>query len=127
MSVHARRRRSSDRSRPFAAAGVFVIGLALSWSFATVTIQANALGREIDANKSSIAAEEARRSQLEASLAEKRGADYVIEKAKQLGWVWPWEALIAVQRDANARDQSNARAERPSRVMRWIAVFIGPR
>jgi hypothetical protein len=101
------------------------VGLALSWSFATVTIQANALGREIDANKSSIAAEQARRSQLEASLAEKRGADYVIEKAKQLGWVWPWEALIAVQRDATGRAQTTSQAERPSRVMRWIAVFIG--
>src|SRR5919198_2342457 len=125
--MHARRRRTSDRSRPFAAAGVFIIGLALSWSFATVTIQANALGREIDANKSSIAAEQARRSQLEASLAEKRGADYVIEKAKQLGWVWPWEALIAVQRGPSARDANAVQGKRPSRLMRWIAVFLGPR
>jgi len=104
---------------------VFVIGFALSWAFAGVTIQANALARDIDANRSAIAAEQARRSQLEASLAEKKGADYIIEKGKQLGWVWPWEALIAVQRDPSARDQT-PQAERPSRLMRWIALFIGP-
>jgi len=105
---------------------VFVVGLLLSWSFASVTIQANALAREIDANKSAIAAEQARREQLQASLAEKKGTDYVIEKAKQLGWVWPWEALIAVQRDPTARGDAT-QAERPSRVMRWITLFIGPR
>ena len=104
---------------------MFVIGFALSWAFAGVTIQANALARDIDANRSAIAAEQARRSQLEASLAEKKGADYIIEKGKQLGWVWPWEALIAVQRDASARDLT-PQADRPSTLMRWIALFIGP-
>jgi hypothetical protein len=110
-----------------AAAAVFAIGLALSWSFATVTIQENALARDIDATKASIASEQARNARLQASLAEKRGSDYVIEKAKQLGWVWPWEALIAVERDASARAQATTLSERPSRLMRWIAVFIGPR
>src|SRR3989442_14756848 len=129
MSAHARQRRFlSDRStRPLVAAGVFAVGLALSWSFATVTIQENALARQIETRTAEIAAEQARKSQLEASLAEKKGTDYVIEKAKQLGWVWPWEALIAVQRDTSARNQTTPQGERPSRVMRWIALFIGPR
>ena len=103
-----------------------MVGLALSWSFATVTIQENALAREIDATRSSIAAEQTRNAQLQATLAEKKGTDYIIEKAKQLGWVWPWEALIAVQRDTSARTTAT-QAERPSRLMRWIAVFIGQR
>ena len=126
MSVHARRRRSTDRSRVLAAAGVFAVGIALSWSFATVTIQEDALARDIDATKASIASEQARNAQLQASLAEKKGTDYVIEKAKQLGWVWPWEALIAVQRNPSSRDANAAQVERPSRLMRWITVFIGP-
>jgi len=127
VSGHARRRRYSARSRVLAASGVFAVGLALSWSFATVTIQENALARDIEATSASIASEQARNAQLLASLAEKRGTDYVIEKAKQLGWVWPWEALIAVERDASARTQATSQSERPSRLMRWIAVFIGPR
>ena len=106
---------------------MFVIGFALSWAFAGVTIQANALARDIDANRSAIAAEQARRSQLEASLAEKKGADYIIEKGKQLGWVWPWEALIAVQRNANAQANATPVNERPSRIARWIALFVGPK
>ena len=92
-----------------------------------MTIQENALARDIEATSASIASEQARNAQLLASLAEKRGTDYVIEKAKQLGWVWPWEALIAVERDASARTQATSQSERPSRLMRWIAVFIGPR
>ena len=91
-----------------------------------VTIQENALARDIDATKASIASEQARNAQLQASLAEKKGTDYVIEKAKQLGWVWPWEALIAVQRNPSSRDANAAQVERPSRLMRWITVFIGP-
>jgi hypothetical protein len=106
---------------------VFVIGFALSWAFASVTIQANALARDIDTQRSAIAAEQARKSQLEASLAEKKGTDYVIEKAKQLGWVWPWEALIAVQRNTSPRDANALQAERPSRVLRWITLFVGSR
>ena len=125
MSVHARRRRSTDRSRVLAAAGVFAVGLALSWSFATVTIQENALARNIDALKSDIGAEQARNTQLQASAVEKQSTDYIVEKAKALGWVWPWEALIAVQRDPSAGTNATSQTERPSRMTRWITLFVG--
>src|SRR5256885_16301987 len=96
MSVHARRRRSTDRSRVLAAADGFAVGLALSWSFATVTIQENALARDIDATKASIASEQARNAQPQASLEGKKATDYVIKEAEQLGMGWPLEVLIAV-------------------------------
>ena len=113
--------------RPAAAVAVLVIGLVLASVFASVTIQENALARTIDELKTQIANEQAYSAQLQASAAEKKSTDYVIEKAKGLGWVWPWEALIAVQRDANARAQSTPASGRPSRMARWVALFVGPR
>jgi len=109
------------------AVAVLVGGLVLASAFATVTIQENALARTINDLNAQIGYEQAYRAQLQASAAEKKTSDYVIEKAKQLGWVWPWEALIAVQRDANARAQSTVSSERPSRITRWVALFVGTR
>ncbi len=106
---------------------MLVIGLVLASMFASVTIQENALARTIDELKTQIGYEQAYNAQLQANAAEKKSTDYVIEKAKQLGWVWPWEALIAVQRDANARAQSVPASERPSRMARWISLFVGTR
>ena len=106
---------------------MLVGGLVLASAFATVTIQENALARTINDLNAQIGYEQAYRAQLQASAAEKKTSDYVIEKAKNLGWVWPWEALIAVQRDANAREQSTTASERPSRMTRWITLFVGTR
>ena len=102
-------------------------GLVLASAFASVTIQENALARTIDDLNVQIAAEQARGAQLAAAATEKKSADYVIEKAKYLGWVWPWEALIAVQRSADVHAQVTAQSERPSRIVRWITLFVGVR
>jgi hypothetical protein len=127
----SKRRRPSRRNtrslQPLVAGGVLALGLVLASAFATAQIQENALGRSISEMSSQIAYEQAYRAQLQANAAEKKTTDYVVEKAKQLGWVWPWEALIAVQRDANARARATPESERPSRVNRWIALLVGTR
>jgi cell division protein FtsB len=128
VSAHARRRGATRRlnpSRSLSAAAVLVVGLVLSWSFASVTIRENALARNIDALKTDISAEQARNTQLQASAAEKQSTDYIVEKAKQLGWVWPWEALIAVQRGSASGTGATSQGERPSRIARWITLFVG--
>lgn len=127
MKRHPRRRPASRPLRPLVAAAVIAVGLVLSSAFAGVTIQENALAREIEDLRAQITNEEARNDALQAAAAEKRTTDYVIEKAKQFGWVWPWEAIIAVQRDASARANAAPEAERPSRVERWIALFVRAR
>jgi hypothetical protein len=124
MTRTRRRKRRFAPARPLVAAGVLSVGLLIAMAFAGVTIQENALSRTIASLNAQISAEEAHRAQLQASAAEKKTTDYVVEKAKQLGWVWPWEALIAVQRDAEARVQAVPVGERPSRISRWIALFI---
>jgi hypothetical protein len=123
MSPTRRRKKRFAPARPLIAAGVLSVGLVMAMVFAGVTVQENALSRTIGALNAQISSEEAYRAQLQASAAEKKTSDYVVEKAKQLGWVWPWEALIAVQRDAEARTQAVPLSERPSRVSRWIALF----
>jgi hypothetical protein len=102
-------------------------GLVLASVFAGVTIQENALAREITMLNGQIASEQARGTSLQASAAEKKSSDYVVDKAKELGFVWPWEALIAVQRNADAQANATPIAERPSRIARWIALFVGTR
>lgn len=125
MSTHRRRTARRSRSiRPLAAVAVLLGGLVLASAFASVTIQENALARTIAQLNAQIAYEQAYGAQLQASAAQKKTSDYVIEKAKQLGWVWPWEALIAVQRDADARAQATPQSERASRIARWIALFV---
>lgn len=107
------------------AGGVLVGGLVLAFVFAGITVQENALAREIDGLGVQIAAEQARNASLAQAAAEKRTKDYVIEKAKQYGWVWPWEAIIAVQRDNAAKTDAAKSADRTSHVARWIALFVG--
>ncbi len=121
------RRRSRRSLRPVVAAAVLLGGLVLAFAFAGVTIQENALAREIRALNAQIVLEQGKQASLEQSAAEKKTTDYVIDKAKSLGFVWPWEALIAVQRDADARAQSVSANERPPRIVRWVALFIGTR
>ena len=127
MRKHPSRRRSTRSVRPLVAAAVLAGGLVLSSAFAGVTIQENALARTITDLNGQIGAEQARNAALQAAVAEKKSGDYVIDKAKDFGFVWPWETLIAVERDANARLQATPVSERPSRVARWVALFVGTR
>jgi hypothetical protein len=106
---------------------VLLVGLLVASSFASVTIQENALARTITDLNVQIAAEQARGAQLAAAATQKKTADYIIEKGKDQGWVWPWEALIAVQRSADVHAQATAQSDRPSRIVRWITLFVGAR
>jgi len=106
---------------------VLLVGLLVASAFASVTIQENALARTIDDLNTQIASEQARGAQLAAAATQKRTADYIIEKGKQLGWVWPWEALIAVQRSADVYAEATAQSARPNRIVRWITLFVGAR
>jgi hypothetical protein len=122
--MSARGRRRSPRSlRPFAAAAVLAGGLVLSSAFVGLTVQENALAREIAQLEREIASAQGDHAALAAQLAEKRSSDYVVEKAKQYGWVWPWESIIAVQRGGQ-NEVAVPASERPSRVARWIALFV---
>ncbi len=124
--VRTHRRRRSPRSlRPLVAALVLAVGLLSAWAFAGITIRENALARLTSQTQAQIAAEERRRTTLEASVAQKRTEDYVAERARSLGWAWPWEAIIAVEQERAARNEATPEEARPSRVQRWVALLLG--
>ena len=135
--MRAMGRRMTDRRRPAArrSAGRSVIavalclaGLVLASAFLGVTVQGNALARETAAVRGEIAAEQARRVQLDARIDLQNTPDYITQKARDFGYIGPNETLIVVQRDAQAAAPPSARSVSPlSRLARWVAFFFGSR
>lgn len=131
-SPRARSGRYSGRAavatlgRPSLAMLLLSAGLLLASAFVAIEIQRNALGRQAAAYRADIAAAEATHAQLAADVATKKTDDYVMNKARDYGYVLPGEALIGVQQEATARVAAVS-APAPSRVQKWIALFFGSR
>jgi cell division protein FtsB len=103
-------------------------GLVLAAAFVSLTVQGNAIAREIAGYRSDVAADQARHDGLAAEITNKKTTDYVREKARDFGYIAPNEALIAVQRNGQASDVLvRTVSEGPSRVARWFAYFFRPR
>jgi cell division protein FtsB len=105
-----------------------LIGLVLAAAFVGLTVQGNAIAREIAGYRNDVAADQARRDALAAQITNKKTADYVLEKARDFGYIAPNEALIAVQRNGQASDVlARTVSEGPSRIARWFTFFFGAR
>ena len=114
--------------RNLAAVSLALTGLVLAAAFVGLTIQGNAIAREIAGYRSDLLADQAHRESLIAQIADQNGADYVRQKARDYGYIAPNETLIAVQRDGQASDASSLGARLgPSRIARWFAFFFGRR
>jgi len=110
------------------AVSLALAGLVLAAAFVGLTVQGNALAREIAGYKADIVADQAQHDGLAAQIANQKTADYVREKARDYGYIAPGESIIAVQRDGQASDAlARAVAEGPSRVARWLSFFFGAR
>ncbi|MGH2493056.1 MAG: hypothetical protein ACRDF9_16295 [Candidatus Limnocylindria bacterium] len=120
----AKRRRSM---RPVVATAVLALGLVCAAAFTGITVQANALERAKSVLSEDIVAEEARKAQLEASVAQKTTTDYLIQKAQDYDLVKPGEGLIAVERSGSSTSATHADGGRASRIARWIELFFGTR
>jgi cell division protein FtsB len=103
-------------------------GLVLAAAFVGLTIQGNAIAREIAGYRSDIGAEQAQHDALAARIANQKTSDYVQQKARDYGYIGANESLITVQRDGQASDAlaRNVSAA-PSRIARWFAYFFGSR
>ncbi|HUG55448.1 MAG TPA: septum formation initiator family protein, partial [Candidatus Limnocylindrales bacterium] len=122
------RRRGRLRLRGLVSAALLVAGLLLAAAFVGVSAQWNAIARERDALQADIVAAQHRQAQLEAELAAKSTDEYVIDRARDYGWVRPGEALVAVQQNEQAAEQTVAAADAGgARLARWIAFFFGER
>jgi cell division protein FtsB len=103
-------------------------GLVLAAAFVGLTVQGNAIAREIAAYKNDAAVEQAQHDAWAAQIAKQKTADYVQQKARDYGYIGPNESIIAVQRDGQASDAlARTVRESPSRIARWLAFFFGAR
>jgi len=103
-------------------------GLVLAAAFVGLTVQGNAIAREIAAYKNDLATERAQQDAWTAQIANQKTADYVQQKARDYGYIGANESLITVRRDAQPSDAlARAVSEGPSRVARWITFFFGAR
>ena len=109
------------------ATAVLSLGLVCAAAFTGITMQANALERAKGVLSDEIAAEEARNAQLEASIAQKKTTDYLIQKAQDYDFVKRGEGLIAVERSPVSANAAHTDAGRASHLMRWIQLFFGAR
>jgi cell division protein FtsB len=123
----AKRATRARSMRPVVAAAVLALGLVCAAAFTGITVQANALERAMGVLNDEIAAEQARRAALEASVAQKTTTDYLIQKAQDYDFVKQGEGLIAVERAAPSANASHSDGGRASRVSRWIELFFGAR
>ena len=112
--------------RPVVATAVLALGLVCAAAFTGITVQANALERAKDALSADIAVEQARNAALEASIAQKKTTDYLIQKAQDYDFIKQGEGLIAVERSPASVGAPHDDAGRASRVMRWMQLFFGP-
>lgn len=124
--VRAGRAAVATLGRPSLAMLLLIAGLLLASAFVAIESQRNALGRQAAVYRADIAAAEATRTQLSVDVATKKTDDYVVNKARDLGYVLPSEALIGVQQESTT-PAVIVRAPAPSRVQRWIALFFGSR
>jgi cell division protein FtsB len=110
------------------AVSLALAGLVLAAAFVGLTVQGNAIAREIAAYKSDAAAEQAQYQAFTTRIAGQKTTAYVQEKARDYGYIAPNEAIIALQRDGQASDAlARTVREGPSRIERWIAFFFGAR
>ena len=112
--------------RPSLAMLLLIAGLLLASAFVAIEIQRNALAHQAAIYRADIAAAEATHTQLSNDVATKKTDDYVTNKARDLGYVLPGEALIGVQQEAGT-PAVVATASAPSRVQKWFALFFGSR
>ena len=112
--------------RPSLAMLLLIAGLLLASAFVAIEIQRNGLARQAADLRRDIAAQQATYADLSGQVAAKKTDDYVVNKARDYGYVLPGEALIGVER-APAAAVVELKREGPSRVQKWITLFFGAR
>ena len=112
--------------RPSLAMVLLFAGLVLASAFVAIEIQRNTLERDAAAYRADLGAAAAYNQQLSADVAAKQTNDYVVNKARDYGYVLPGETLIGVQRDVTPAAVI-ASGPSVSRAQKWLALFFGSR
>ena len=103
-------------------------GLVLAAAFVGITVQANAIAREIAGYHADITAAQAEQAARTTHIADQQTPDYVREKARDYGYIGANESLIAVERNGQtSAPSSEAVSSSVSRIARWVTFFFGSR
>lgn len=104
---------------------VTVLGacLLVAAAFVAVAVQGNAVARDASAIQSEITSLESSYARKQAQITERQSDQYLVDKARDLGFVKPGEALVAVQRDG-PRAVEDAVAAAPGRLAKWWGLFF---
>ena len=126
--MHRRGRRGPRAVRSLGALALSLAGLVLAAAFVGITVQANAIAREIAGYHADIAAGQAELAARTAHIAYQQTPDYVREKARDYGYIGANESLIAVERSGEMSVPSSEAARVSfSRIARWVTFFFGAR
>lgn len=112
--------------RPSIAMVLLFAGLLLASAFVAIEVQRSALARDAAGYRADIAAADVYNRQLAADVTAKKSDDYVVNKARDYGFVLPGETLIGVQQEVKPAAVI-ANAPSVSRAQKWLALFFGPR
>ena len=110
-------------ARQTIAVAVLAVCLLVGAAFVAVAVQGNAVARDASAMQSEISALEKDLARKQALVAERQTDQYLVDKARDLGFVRPGEALVAVQRDG-VRAAEDAVAAGPGRLAKWWSLFF---
>ena len=110
-------------ARQTIAIAVLAACLLVAAAFVAVAVQGNAVARDASTMQAEIAALEGDLARKQAMIAERQTDQYLVDKARDLGFVRPGEALVAIQRDG-AKAVEDAVAAQPGRFAKWWSVFF---
>jgi cell division protein FtsB len=125
-----RRRRSFRPAgvvRPLLSLAALTAGLLVSGAFTGIALQQSAVQRDERTLQTQIAAEQARNADLQAQIEQRKTDSYVVDKARDLGYVRPGEGLIAIDRGPSGLPTVRLNASDGGRFARWWSVFFGVR
>jgi cell division protein FtsB len=131
MPPRGRRSRGSliaRLGRPLLSLGLLTAGLVLSGAFVGIAVQGSVVDRSRDSLIEEIAKLERLNEEKRREVERRNTEDYVVETAREYGYVRPGEGLIAVEggepRQGAFVDVGGVNVDR---IARWFAVFFGPR
>jgi cell division protein FtsB len=108
--------------------GLLTAGLILSGAFVGIAVQGSVVDRSRDSLIEEIAALERLNEEKRREVERRKTEDYIVETARDYGYVRPGEGLIAVEGGEPRQGAFvDVQAFDADRIGRWVAVFFGPR
>lgn len=116
------------RTRRLVFLAVFVGASLVGANFARITAREHALGREMAGVQADIALLELQNAALRIEVERRKTNEYIVQKARELGYVRPGEGLAALRSAARSSETPLAvtQPDLRARLERWLHLFLRP-